>query len=280
MIELSLTVLVCRHSSVDSSVPSILPPQVRVLSTTSMLFSIYIVQTVYLSIEFECEKNKNKQKRGRDWPIFTGPGAGWSGSDCSIDVSPFFHRHLDIGQEVVHVVVWQDGRGSVPPNSDEILKVWKHHQSRKSQKETPVLKSKQIKEVIEGGSPGLVVMGGESCSEGHGFERLQHILDGPFSHIFVVIIVMFAWLDQHKWKTSRGWPIFKIKEVIKKKTNILWGSGVAQEVERSLLIPLVRGSYPVIGKIYIWNILLSTLLKRRKKQKEAGNAHLKNFLGR
>ena len=53
----------CRHNSVDSSAPSILPPQVRVPSTPSMLFSIYIVQTVYLSIEFECEKNKNKQKR-------------------------------------------------------------------------------------------------------------------------------------------------------------------------------------------------------------------------
>ena len=36
---------------------------------TIYAFSIYIVQTVYLSIEFECEKNENKQKRGRDWPI-------------------------------------------------------------------------------------------------------------------------------------------------------------------------------------------------------------------
>ena len=35
-----------------------------------LCFSIYIVQTVYLSIEFECEKNENKQKRGRDWPSF------------------------------------------------------------------------------------------------------------------------------------------------------------------------------------------------------------------
>ena len=37
---------------------------------TIYAFSIYIVQTVYLSIEFECEKNENKTKRGRDWPIF------------------------------------------------------------------------------------------------------------------------------------------------------------------------------------------------------------------
>ena len=48
----------CHHSSVDSSAPSILPPRVRVPSTPSMLFQF---QTVYLSIEFECEKNENKQ---------------------------------------------------------------------------------------------------------------------------------------------------------------------------------------------------------------------------
>ena len=29
-----------------------------------------------------------------------------------------------------------------------------------------------------GGSPGLVVMGGDSCSEGRGFKSQYHILDG------------------------------------------------------------------------------------------------------
>ena len=32
--------------------------------------------------------------------------------------------------------------------------------------------------VSMGGSPGLVVIGGDSCSEGHGFEFRRHILDG------------------------------------------------------------------------------------------------------
>ena len=43
-------------------------------------------------------------------------------------------------------------------------------------------------------SPGLVVMGGDSCSEGCGFESQCRILDGHdiFSHIFVVKIVMFV----------------------------------------------------------------------------------------
>ena len=41
-----------------------------------------------------------------------------------------------------------------------------------------------------GGSTGLVVMGGDSCSEGRGFESWHHILDGHFSHIFGVKIGM------------------------------------------------------------------------------------------
>ena len=41
-----------------------------------------------------------------------------------------------------------------------------------------------------GGSPGLVVMGRDSCSKGHGFESQQRILDGHFLHIFAIKIVM------------------------------------------------------------------------------------------
>ena len=43
-----------------------------------------------------------------------------------------------------------------------------------------------------GGSPGLVVMRGDSCSEGCGFESQHRILNGHFSHIFVVKIEMFV----------------------------------------------------------------------------------------
>ena len=45
---------------------------------------------------------------------------------------------------------------------------------------------------IQGGSPGLVVIGGDSCSKGREFESQHHILDGHFSHLFVVKIVMFV----------------------------------------------------------------------------------------
>ena len=54
----------CRHSSVDSSVPTILLPQVQVPSTPSMLFS-FIVSVLYLS----CEKNENKQKEAGFGPF-------------------------------------------------------------------------------------------------------------------------------------------------------------------------------------------------------------------
>ena len=51
-----------RHSSVVSSAPTILRPRVRIPSTPSMLFQ-FVLKLLQ-------EKNENKQKRGRDWPIF------------------------------------------------------------------------------------------------------------------------------------------------------------------------------------------------------------------
>ena len=51
------------HSSVDSLAPSILPPRVRVPSTSTMLNSIYIWIDSF-------GKDKTDMKRGRDWPIF------------------------------------------------------------------------------------------------------------------------------------------------------------------------------------------------------------------
>ena len=45
------------------------------------------------------------------------------------------------------------------------------------------------KALRQGGSPGLVVMGRDS-PEGCGFESQHRILDGHFSQIFVVKIVM------------------------------------------------------------------------------------------
>ena len=47
---------------------------------------------------------------------------------------------------------------------------------------------------IEGRSPGLVVMGGDSDSEGCGFESRRRVLDGHyiFSHLFVVGIALFC----------------------------------------------------------------------------------------
>ena len=59
------------------------------------------------------------------------------------------------------------------------------------------------------GSPGVGVMGGDSCSKGSGFESQPHILDGHFSHIFVVEIVMFVWKDKSKWKKVGDGPFKK-----------------------------------------------------------------------
>ena len=64
------------------------------------------------------------------------------------------------------------------------------------------------KNFYKGGSPGLVVMGGNSHSKGHGFESQHRILDGHFSHIFVVKnVMMFVLKRPIINKRGRGWPI-------------------------------------------------------------------------
>ena len=54
---------------------------------------------------------------------------------------------------------------------------------------------KTFKQIQRLTSPGLVVMGDDSCSKGGGFESRRRILDGLldiFSHLFVVKIVTFV----------------------------------------------------------------------------------------
>ena len=53
-----------------------------------------------------------------------------------------------------------------------------------------------------------MVMGRDSCSKGHGFESQHRILDGHFSHLFVVKIVMFVRKDENKRERGWEWPIF------------------------------------------------------------------------
>ena len=57
------------------------------------------------------------------------------------------------------------------------------------------------------GSLGLVVMGGASCTKGHGFESQHRIPDGHFSHLFVVRIVTFLSKDKNKQKEAEDGPL-------------------------------------------------------------------------
>ena len=71
----------------------------------------------------------------------------------------------------------------------------------------------------EGGSTGLVVIGGDSCFKGRGFESWHHILDG---HFFTYISCKICNEVCLKWpkindKSGRGWPIFIFLKVIKGK---------------------------------------------------------------
>ena len=68
--------------------------------------------------------------------------------------------------------------GIEPVAADRSTDQWRPPQMIKMELNTLPNKS------MKGGSPGLVVMGGDSRSEGRGFESQCHILDGHdiFSH--------------------------------------------------------------------------------------------------
>ena len=60
----------------------------------------------------------------------------------------------------------------------------------------PPMPKSALKQIsIKGGSPGLVVMWDDLCSSHCGFDSQRQKLNGHFSHLFVVKIVLFAW----KW---------------------------------------------------------------------------------
>ena len=74
-----------------------------------------------------------------------------------------------------------------------------------------------------GGSPGLVVMGGDSRSKGRGFESRHRILDGLdiFSHWFVVEIVLFVWKRPKINEKEAGMAHF-LKKEIKNMMGPVW----------------------------------------------------------
>ena len=53
-----------------------------------------------------------------------------------------------------------------------------------------------------------MVMGDDSCLKGRGFESRHRILDGHFSHIFVVKLYCLFEKTENKQKRGRGWPNF------------------------------------------------------------------------
>ena len=79
-----------------------------------------------------------------------------------------------------------------------------------------------------GGSSGLVVMEGDSCTRGREFKsqqpnglfftfcckivlmsKKQQISDGSIPHLFVVKLYWMLEKTKNKWKRSWGWPIIK-----------------------------------------------------------------------
>ena len=82
-------------------------------------------------------------------------------------------------------------------------------------------KTKVIRSASSGGSPGLVVMGDDSCSTGRGFEFQHRILNGHFVTLIYCKIVLFEKTEKTKNKRKRGlvWPFLKKKNSFWKALN-------------------------------------------------------------
>ena len=62
-------------------------------------------------------------------------------------------------------------------------------------------------------------MGGDSCSEVCGFKSHHRILDGHFSRIFVIKIVMFVRKDKNKTKKRTEIALIKTFRILGRKTE-------------------------------------------------------------
>ena len=127
-------------------------------------------------------KTENKRKRGRGRPLFKA-----------------FYLSISILPHLQQPFTWQTGTLFLPLEQTT-TQVWPGNDSEQYPGNPGHVMAETSRPEIantKGESPGLVVMWGDSCSKGRGFESRHHILDGHFSHIFVVkIVMMFVWKDR------------------------------------------------------------------------------------
>ena len=112
-----------------------------------------------------------------------------------------------------------------------------------------------------GGSPGLVVMGGASFSEGCGFESRRHILDG---HIFTLIcckiVSMFVWKRPKIKEKEAGMPqlkkikisvqsnlFFTFKTILKVYPPFLRCVGTISKWNENFKSPIIKNSFESFG---------------------------------
>ena len=126
-----------------------------------------------------------------------------------------------------------------------------------------------------GGSPGLVVMGRDSCSKGRGFESQHRMLDGHdiFSHWFVVKICNVC-LKRPKINEKRPGSAHFFK---KNNWSDECNNSSVDSSAPSILPPRVRvpSTPSMLSSIYIW---FMSCRKFKNKEKEAGIGPFKKHL--
>ena len=132
-----------------------------------------------------------------------------------------FNRHNV--HEVILKIIFSLGK-SQGKSSTDVLGLQRSLDEPMWALSVPIFRIEIIKMFILGESPGLVVMGWDSCSEGRGFESQRHLLDGHdiFSHWFVVKTVLYCFFEktENKRKRGRARPFLKNVDLGKRRRKL------------------------------------------------------------
>ena len=203
----------------------ILPHMVTLLSTnrdalilnTSRLFKILLLG---LKIRKERERENGVTRFGEVLPLKLSVKKFWLGLFCVwLNFSLFwqilmFENGQILNKQSSHLVTLSRGiREGKEGSRYRRCKSWCNCGNNLVQGQVKFNKRKEVKVTKDmgavvglnegivswkyplGGSPGLVVMGGDSCNEGRGFESQHWIMDVHFSHLLALKFVLSVWKD-------------------------------------------------------------------------------------
>ena len=126
-----------------------------------------------------------------------------------------------------------------------------------------------------GGTPGLVVRGWDSCSEGRGFESQQRILDGRFCKTSLrydlPLLVNMDVMTENSWFGGmRGTPFAWIKLVI----DFFWGANTNNKP-----LPLSLSSFEISFNVFLFDAVFFFQKNERRSTLNLAEIDIRRYTG-